>query len=228
MNVVMLQGPAPVTNRLDTVYDLALAGGWLMIPIALCSIVALAIVVERWMALSSRKLLPSAFQGGLEQALGASPEKAAEFCEKEPAIVARVFAAGLRRWRGSRADVERAVEDAGAREISALTRRLRPLVIVVALAPLLGLLGTVFGMIEAFQLMAINKANGRPDLLAGGIAKALITTAGGLLVAIPTQVAWYWLRGKVDRFAAAIERLFDVTLGRRLDERDVEPKREAA
>jgi len=226
MNVMLLQGASSV--RLDTVYDLALAGGWLMVPIALCSIVALAIIVERWMALSSARLLPSSFKAGLEQALSVSPEKAAEYCESQKAIVARVFAAGLRRWRGSRAEIERAVEDAGAREVTALSRRLRPLVIVVALAPLLGLLGTVFGMIEAFQLMAVNKANGRPDLLAGGIAKALITTAGGLLVAIPAQVAWYWLRGKVDRFAAAIERTFDETLGRRLDARDVEPKREAA
>jgi biopolymer transport protein ExbB len=227
MDMLLLQA-APAAKTYDTVYDLALAGGVLMIPIALCSIVALAYVVERRLALLPGRLIPPTFQAGLEQALAQGPEAALQYAEKSPGLVGRIFAAGLRRWRGSRADVERAVEDAAGREVGVLQRKLRPLVIVIALAPLLGLLGTVFGMIEAFQAMAAQKASGRPDVLAGGISKALITTAAGLLVAIPTQVAWYWLRGKVDRFAASVETLFDQTLGRRLDARDVEPQQKAA
>jgi biopolymer transport protein ExbB len=224
---MMMLLQAGSATKLTTAYDLALQGGWLMIPIGICSVVSLAFIVERWIALSSHRLLPSRFEGELETAMTQGPEKALELCEKERALIGRIFAAGLRRWHAPRADVERAIEDAGGREVTLLQRRLRPLMIVVALAPLLGLLGTVFGMIEAFQAMAALKARGA-DVLAGGIAKALITTAAGLLVAIPTQVAWYWLRGKVDRFGAAIEALFERTLARRLDARDAPAKREAA
>jgi biopolymer transport protein ExbB len=220
-------GAAAPTSKLGNLYDLILAGGPIMIPIGLCSVVALAYFVERLAALSRARLAPSSFRGELESALahepvGARAAKAAlELCERMPRIaIARVMAAGLRRWDASRSDVERAVEEAGSREVGTMTRRLRPLVIITAIAPLLGLLGTVTGMIQAFQVMALQKGIGKPELLAGGIAEALVTTAAGLFVAIPVQVAYYWLKAKVDRFASAIEVTFDAALLPRLEARE--------
>jgi biopolymer transport protein ExbB len=223
LSLVPLQSsPGATTSTLGNLYDLILSGGPIMIPIALCSVVALAYLVERMGALSSGRLVPGAFKSGLEQALAQGApgvpsvpgvNGALEFCEKQPKVaIARVMAAGLRRFEATRSDVERAVEDAGGREVGAMTRRLRPLVIVTAIAPLLGLLGTVWGMIQAFQVMALQKGIGKPELLAGGISQALVTTAAGLSVAIPVQVAYYWLKAKVDRFAATTEVVFDAVL----------------
>ena len=103
---------------------------------------------------------------------------------------------------------EKAVEDAGAREVKRLHANLRPLVLVGLIAPLLGLLGTVWGMIEAFSNIALQDGLGKPELLASGISQALITTAAGLTVAIPTQAAYFWLKGRIDRFVRRTEDLY--------------------
>jgi biopolymer transport protein ExbB len=224
-----MQAAATAETKLGNLYELILAGGPIMIPIGLCSVVALAYFVERMAALSKARLAPASFRGELQQALAQDPpasrtaKAALELCESRPRVaIARVIAAGLRRFDGSRDQVERAVEEAGSREVGTLTRRLRPLIIVTAIAPLLGLLGTVTGMIQAFQVMALQKGIGKPELLAGGIAEALVTTAAGLFVAIPVQVAYYWLKAKVDRFAGTIEVVFDATVLPRLEARDRE------
>lgn len=221
MSLVLLQASSAVsTTKLGNLFDLILSGGPVMVPIGLCSVVALGFLVERTAALAKGRLAPGSFAGGLEQALAQGIPAAVDYCEKRPRVaIARVMAAGLRRFEQPRGEVERAVEEAGGREVGTMTRRLRPLVIVTAIAPLLGLLGTVTGMITAFQVMAMQKGIGKPELLAGGIAEALVTTAAGLSVAIPVQVAYYWLKAKVDRFAAACETVFDATLGARLDAR---------
>jgi biopolymer transport protein ExbB len=103
---------------------------------------------------------------------------------------------------------EKAVEDAGARELARLNSHLRPLAIVAVLAPLLGFLGTVFGMIQAFITIALREGLGRPELLAAGISQALVTTAAGLCVAIPAQAAYFWFRGRVERFGRRVEDLY--------------------
>ena len=201
------------SSKLGNLYDLILAGGPIMVPIALCSVVALGYFVERLGALAAGRLAPRSFTPALEQALAESPAAALEFCEQQPNVaLARVMSAGLRRFHENRGEIERAVEDAGSREVATLMRRLRPLVIITAIAPLLGLLGTVTGMIKAFQVMALQKGIGKPELLAGGISQALVTTAAGLSVAIPVQVAYYWLKSKVDRFAATTEVVFDAVV----------------
>ncbi len=218
--LMLLQASPTPGSKLGNLYDLILAGGPLMVPIALCSIVALGYFVERLGALSSGRLLPRSFAAGLEQALAQNSTAALDFCTKQPKVaIARVMAAGLRRFHESRSDIERAVEDAGGREVATMTRQLRPLVIITAIAPLLGLLGTVTGMIKSFQVMALQHGAGKPDLLAGGISEALVTTAAGLFVAIPVQVLYYWFRGKVDRFAAGSESVFDEVIGRALEAR---------
>jgi len=229
MLVLLQSGAGPAVSKLGNLYDLILAGGPIMVPIGLCSVVALGFLVERMAALSKARLAPGGFQAGLVEALARGPASALEFCQQRPRVaVARVMAAALRRFEAPRAEVERAAEEAGAREVGTLTRRLRPLVIVTAVAPLLGLLGTVMGMIQAFQVMALQKGIGKPELLAGGIAAALVTTAAGLSVAIPVQVAWYWLKAKVDRFAGAIELVFDAAIVPQLDARDAAARKKEA
>mgnify|MGYP001442405301 CR=1 FL=1 len=98
-----------------------------------------------------------------------------------------------------------------------LNARLRPLAVIGVMAPLLGFLGTVFGMIQAFTTIALEEGLGRPELLAAGISQALVTTAAGLCVAIPAQAAYFWFRARVERFAHRSEDLYlelDQTLTR--------------
>jgi biopolymer transport protein ExbB len=124
--------------------------------------------------------------------------------------------------------MKKGMEESVAEEAFRLNAKISYLALIGNIAPLLGLLGTVWGMIQAFQVMALQKGIGKPELLAGGISQALVTTAAGLSVAIPVQVAYYWLKAKVDRFAAACEVTFDAVVVPRLDERDAAARRKDA
>ncbi len=195
--------------ELDSVFDMILNGGPLMIPIALCSVVAIAFVVERSIRLRegelgskryAKKILTSLEEGG--------PEKALEACDADSRPLGRVLRAGIARFSSPVLELEKAVEDAGAREVKRLNANLKPLLVVAMITPLLGLLGTVWGMIEAFSNIALQDGLGKPELLAAGISQALITTAAGLTVAIPTQAAHFWLKGRVDRFVRRTEDFF--------------------
>jgi len=189
-----------------SVLDMLLNGGPMMIPIALSSVLALGYFVERSVRLTEgnlgskrlgRKVLDSVRSGG--------PSEGLALCERESRPLSRVLGSGLRRLDVPDLERTKAVEDAGSREVKRLSGNLRPLVVIGMLAPLLGLLGTVWGMIEAFSQIATADGLGKPELLAGGISQALITTAAGLCVAIPTQAAYYWLRGRIDRFVHRTE-----------------------
>ncbi len=211
------QEPLPVP-RLDSVFDLALNGGFLMWPIALCSVVALAFIVERSIRLRERELGSLHYGRAILDALASGgTARALEACEREPRVLGRILRAGLQRADRPVLEREKAVEDAGARELERLNAGLRPLAIVSTLAPLLGFLGTVFGMIQAFLTIALKEGIGRPELLAAGISQALVTTAAGLCVAIPAQTAYFWFRARVQRFARRTEDLYvelDETLAR--------------
>jgi biopolymer transport protein ExbB len=209
----MLTTPDPAAATpvaLDSVQDMILNGGPFMIPIALCSVVALAYVVERVIGLAERRLGPRRFESDLVSALDSGgAEGALRVCESGDTPLARILGAGLRRTALPTLEREKAVEDAGQREFKRLSAGLRPLVVVGMIAPLLGLLGTVWGMIGAFSSIALQDGLGRPELLAAGISQALITTAAGLCVAIPTQAAYYWLRSRIDRFARRTEDAYE-------------------
>jgi len=204
----MIQEPiANVTPvELESVFDMVLNGGPLMIPIALCSVIALAFVVERSIHLRDGELGSRRYGRGILDALSSGGPKAAlDFSKRGSKPLGRVLAAGIERFQSPAFELEKAVEDAGAREVKRLNANLKPLVVVGMIAPLLGLLGTVWGMIEAFSSIALNSGLGKPELLAGGISQALITTAAGLTVAIPTQAAYFWFRGRIDRFVRRSE-----------------------
>jgi biopolymer transport protein ExbB len=212
---------APATAQLvhlDSLYDIVVSGGVLMWPIGLCSVLALAYIVERTLRLRDRELGSMNYGRTILDALAAGgPTRALEACEREPRPLGRVLRAGLARAGQPLLEREKAVEDAGAREIKLLNARLRPLAVIAVLSPLLGFLGTVFGMIQAFLTIAMKEGLGRPELLAAGISQALVTTAAGLCVAIPAQSAYFWFRARVERFARRTEDVYgelDETLAR--------------
>jgi biopolymer transport protein ExbB len=191
-----------------SLFDMLLAGGPLMIPILLASFAMLLIVFERMISLRRRKVVPRLFIERFllqlrENALDRT--EALERCENESSHIARVFAAAVRKWGKSAVEVEQAVIDEGERIANVLRRYLRVLNGVSTVSPLLGLLGTVWGMIQAFNVIAHSPAMGRAEMLAGGISIALITTAAGLLVAIPALVFYLYFVGKVDGLVMEID-----------------------
>ena len=202
---------APANSAVDlkSLFDMVLGGGPLMIPIALCSIVSVAFVVERSIRLRDGELGSKRYGKNILATLKShGPKDALELIEKRSKPLGRVIGAGLKRIGAPTLELEKAVEDAGAREVKRLSANLKPLIVVGMIAPLLGLLGTVYGMIESFSSIALQDGLGKPELLASGISQALITTAAGLTVAIPTQAAYFWFRGRIERFMRRTEDLY--------------------
>lgn len=200
------QGAAETPLDLNSLYEMVVSGGPIMIPIALCSVIALAYSVERSVRLSRAALGSARFGRDVVGAVEKQgPSAALDLCGKKRNALARVLEAGLQRVGRPTLEIEKAVEDAGLRQVRRLSANLRPLAVVAMLTPLLGLLGTVWGMIEAFSNIAMKDGLGKPELLASGISQALITTAAGLAVAIPTQAAYFYFKAKVDRFVRLAE-----------------------
>ncbi len=133
--------------------------------------------------------------------------KRLKLCEENASPVAEVFGAAVRKWGRSSVEVEQAILDAGERATNGLRRYLRLFNGVATISPLLGLLGTVLGMIRAFNAIVNAGAMGRPELLAGGISQALLTTAAGLTVAIPGLIAYLYFISRVDRLIISIDAL---------------------
>jgi biopolymer transport protein ExbB len=191
-------------------------GGILMYPIALCSFVFVAFVFERLIALRRGRIIPRPFvsrflhqlrEGELER------DTALALCEENGSPVAQVFAGAVRKWGRPGVEVEQAVLDAGERATNELRRYLRIFNAVATVTPLLGLLGTVFGMIAAFNAVATSQALGRPELLASGISEALLTTAAGLTVAIPALICHWYFVARVDRLIIDIDALGQELVG---------------
>lgn len=189
-----------------TLFELLLMGRWFMVPIGLCSLLGLAIVIERLVALRHSVVVPRGFLDGLKRVFRDTRHdraKGLEFCRQWDCPIGRVIAAGIARFNRGRETVERAMEDAGAAEIQKLRRHLQMLFGVAGASPMLGLLGTVWGMIEAFQTASV-KGLGQAEHLATGIYKALVTTFAGLVVAIPALMFYYYFRGKIEQIVSGL------------------------
>jgi biopolymer transport protein ExbB len=186
-------------------YDFVVKGGVLMIPIALCSIIALAIFLERLWSLRRSRVIPRDFLIEIEDLIRREkiPE-AITRCRKDSSSMANIILAGIRNFGKRREIVKESIEEIGRREASLLERYINVVGTIAAIAPLLGLLGTVFGMIKAFNVISIQGV-GNPSSLAGGISEALITTAAGLVVAIPTFVLYRYLANKADGLIVEME-----------------------
>lgn len=194
----------------DSLFHIVLQGGWLMIPIIACSFILVLFVLERTVSLRRGRVIPKPFVKRFLHQLREGEltrESALELCQENRSPVANVFAHAVRKWGRPAVEVEQAILDGGERTVNSLRRYLRVLNGVATVSPLLGLLGTVTGMIAAFNSIANSQAMGRPELLAAGISEALITTAAGLSVAIPALIFYMFFVSRVDQLIIEIDAL---------------------
>ena len=180
--------------------QMLISGGWMIIPIILCSLVGVTVVIERWMFFYNSRTTPEAdgmitliHQGKFTDALAVA--------EHRPSPLLRVLASGVL----SRTDQpEKAMEAAGLAELAIMKRGLTVLDTIITLGPLLGLLGTIIGMINAFGIMA-ESGLGQPHAVTGGVAEALVCTAAGIFVAVTTLVPYNYFLTRVEQESERIE-----------------------
>lgn len=185
-------------------------GGPVMIPIALCSVVALAAFFERLWSLRRERVVPQSFCVEIIELVRQDRySDAITLCKKRDASIARILEVALEARGEPRSLIKERVEEIGRREASELERYLSVISTVAAVGPLLGLLGTVSGMIQTFEAIG-SGGMGKMEFVAGGISIALITTFGGLLVAIPAVIGHRFLASKVDSLVVDLE---EVSLG---------------
>jgi biopolymer transport protein ExbB len=197
-------------------FQIIKAGGILMVPILFCSFITLVFVFERAIALRRGRVIPRPFVKRFLHQLGEGQldrEKSLQLCEENGSPVAQVFAAAVRKWGRPAVEVEQAVLDAGERASNGLRKYVRIFNAVSTITPLLGLLGTVFGMIKAFNDISVSDAMGRPEFLARGISEALITTAAGLSIAIPALVCYLFFLSRVDQLIIELDALGQEVVG---------------
>ena len=195
----------------QSIWDFVVKGGPMMAPIGVFSLVALTVVLERLISLRRRHVIPRSFLPGLKEALGDNGdgrEEAIEYCRKNGSPIANIFLAGIKKLGEPIDLLERHIMEAGEREVLKLRKYLRLLSVTASIAPLMGLLGTIFGMIIAFQTVATSgEALGKAELLAKGIYQAMITTAAGLMLAIPVLIAYHWFSAKIEGLVAEMDHL---------------------
>lgn len=187
------------------VFEFLAKGGWLMIPIGLCSLIALAFFLERVWSLQRSKVLPPRFLEVIHKLLRERRFQEAEaLCHGNDSHIAAVLEAGIRYHGRDRSVVKEVMEEVGQREVHYMERFVGAIGAIATISPLLGLLGTVTGMISVFQRVVNQTAAGQAadaGALANGIWEALITTATGLTVAIPAYLAYRYINGLIDRYA---------------------------
>jgi biopolymer transport protein ExbB len=198
-------GASIAANLVSMIRD----GGPMLIPLAICSFLLFLFGFERAISLRRGRVIPKPFVRRFIAQLEDNQltnREALIRCRENGSPIAEVFAAGVMKWDRSSVEVEQAIIDAGERAAQGLRRYLRLFNGISTISPLLGLLGTVIGMIKAFNSIASADAMGKPELLASGISQALLTTAAGLTVAIPALVIYLYFASRVDRLVMEIDR----------------------
>lgn len=186
-------------------FELIKAGGWLMLPIIVCSILAFAIVIERFWSLQRKRVAPANLVTDIWQLASRGQLDAGRLADlRAGSPLGRVLAAGLVNLDKDRQVMKESIEDTGRHVVSELERYLNALGTIAAITPLLGLLGTVIGMIKVFTAIT-TVGTGNAAALAGGISEALITTAAGLSVAIPALLFYRHFRARVDELVITME-----------------------
>ena len=191
-------------------WDMIQKGGPVMWPILLCSILAFAIFMERVFHLHRARIDTVDFMGRIGATLKRNKiMEAIDMCNSTPGPIAEIMKAGILKYDKPRSEIREAIEDAGVHEVPRLEKNLGVLATIATISPLLGLLGTVTGMVKCFQVIqekstSLNPIS--PGDLAGGIWEALIATVAGLIVAIPTYVAYNYLVSRVDNFVLEMEK----------------------
>ncbi len=193
-------------------YSLVLKGGWFMIPIGIMSLIVVTIAIERMIALRSNRVLPEGLVEELGQLSGPhgtfDPRAAYRACQRFPSATANVVRAMLLKVGRPHSEVEHTVAEASEREAERLYANIRWLNLAAAVTPLIGLLGTVWGMIDAFhRTTQLTPGQNKADELATGIYIALVTTFGGLMVAIPAAIFAHFFEGRVQQLFHPIDEL---------------------
>lgn len=187
-------------------FEILKAGGWVMYPIILCSIIAMTIIIERFWSLRRRYVLPN----GLTQQVSKWVQEGGKIDNKRLDVLrnnsplGQVLAAGLVNIEHGREMMKASIEEVGSQVIHNLERYLNTLGTIAEIAPLLGLFGTVTGIIRMFAAIGV-VGLGNPSALSAGLSEALIATAAGLAVAIPTVVFYRYFRGLVDELVVLME-----------------------
>ena len=202
---------------MSDVLDFLVSGGPVMLPIGLASVVAMAALLERVIALRTTRVIPHGFAVEVNELLNQKryPD-ALTLCRKSGSAVARVIEVAIMVRGHTRSEIKERLEEVGRREASELERYSQVLGTVASIAPLLGLLGTVWGMILTFDVIQEEGLGGIANL-AGGISQALITTMAGLSVGIPTLVAYKWVLSRADELVLEMEEISLSVLDRLVD-----------
>ena len=180
-------------------------GGVMMYPILFSSVLMLGIGIERLYNLRRKNIVNSDFlQNIRSQWDWQNPQKTLQLCNSYDNSLSRILKMGLLRFGGKLDEIESAIEAGGQHEASLMNSNLRVLGAIANITPMMGLLGTVIGMIKAFNVISLS-GTGNPGLVASGISEALITTAAGMLVGIPALVLYHYFRGKIDRYVFEME-----------------------
>ncbi|MGH7242574.1 MAG: MotA/TolQ/ExbB proton channel family protein [Phycisphaerales bacterium] len=238
-HMLLQQAAAPVAasgSLVSTVLDLVMKGGWSMVPLGLCSLVAVTLIVERVIITRAARISPPALLPAVK-GLRRHPRQALAACAADPSPIARVLYATIKARHETRELQDKLAGEAGEREVQKLRIRMRLLSVLPQVATMLGLLGTVIGMIRTFTVIAASgESLGKTERLAQGIYEAWTATAAGLFIAIPTLIAYHMILARIDRAAAQMDagvqmwREGDAPEDVIVDEpaRDVEPMRAEA
>jgi biopolymer transport protein ExbB len=185
--------------------ELFKAGGWLMLPLFACSVIAIGIIAERFWSLQTKRIAPPELITQIWQWLQYDQvDKNRISALQQDSPLGQILAAGLINRDNTREITKEGIEDVGRHVTLSLERNLNTLGTIAAITPLLGLLGTVIGMIKVFAVIT-TEGVGNPETLAGGISEALITTATGLVVAIPSLIFYRFFRGKISYLVVDME-----------------------
>jgi biopolymer transport protein ExbB len=198
-------GKIPLRNLLQIFHD----GGILMYPIAICSFAMMVFFFERLIALRPGRVIPRPFVKRLIEQLeqqNIDRDEAIELCLRNPSPISQICSAALKRYGRPAVEVEQMVLDSGERVANQLRRYVRVFSAISNVSPLLGLLGTVLGMIESFNAISGANGMGKPEVLAGGISTALLTTAAGLVVAIPSYLMYMYFVARTDSLVMEMDR----------------------
>ena len=201
--------PAPAGSHRN-LFEILREGGLMMAPLGACSFITLVFVFECAISLRRGRVIPRPFVKRFMHQLSEGKldrDAALERCQENASPIATVFAAAVKKWGRPSVELEQTVIDASDRAAAGLRRYLRLFNGVATVSPLMGLLGTVFGMIRLFNAISTADAMGRTELLASGISEALFTTAAGLLIAIPALCFYLLFLGRVERLIVNIDGL---------------------
>ena len=189
-----------------TLWQMVASGGFVMFVLALTSVFMIYMVAYNFMSLKEDLIVPKKFTDEFLAALEeGDPKKLAYLCETQPSTIAGIVKLGLEKRKKGIVFAREAIENSVRKELGKLWQNISYLADVANIAPLIGLLGTVLGMIQAFNVIAFQTAVVKPILLAGGVSKAMVTTAGGLIVAIPAFLFYSYFRGRVQTISNSVE-----------------------